>query len=244
MNDTNKNRCNINIWNVRQGQEGCPAEWGEAHNPVGRRVREVEEAASRAGESQQQVRVDGLRQVRWEYGSQRIRRPDLSQRLGYFDNDKLRNQINVILFVYFSELKVESGAQMEEIDSSILNDAMREIVKDDDEDDDDYNVYLLNDEEKQKRSAIWEKNYRGFMDERKRKQKEREAAAATAGGDMYTQSGKLKKKYAKRAKSGGMDSGAARTAAEAAMHYVGQYIKPSSNKINYEALKVNYLFFC
>ena len=53
---------------------------------------------------------------------------------------------------------------------------------------------------------------------------------------MYTQSGKLKKKYTKRA--GNKNNSAARTAAEAAMQYVGQYVKPSSRKINYEALKV------
>ena len=64
----------------------------------------------------------------------------------------------------------------------------------------------------------------------------RQAAAALSGEDMYTQSGKLKKKYTRRA--GNKNSSAARTAAEAAMQYVGQYVKPSSRKINYEALKV------
>eukprot|EP01036_Dinobryon_divergens_P029417 gene29417-38511_t len=104
----------------------------------------------------------------------------------------------------------------------------------------DLDSYLLNEEEKQKRCAIWEKNYRGFMDERARKQKDREqaAAAALSGEEMYTQSGKLKKKYTKRA--GNKNSTAARTAAEAAMQYVGQYVKPSSRKINYEALKVHF----
>ena len=42
----------------------------------------------------------------------------------------------------------------------------------------DLDSYLLNEEEKQKRCAIWEKTYRGFMDERARKQKDREQAVS------------------------------------------------------------------
>lgn len=95
--------------------------------------------------------------------------------------------------------------------------------------------YLLNSEEQRKKNTIWEKSFRVFMDERLRRQKEREAAAAAASGDMYTQGGKLKKKYAKKIKKG--PDGVPLSAAQAAMHYVGQIAKPSSGKINYAALK-------
>jgi len=110
-----------------------------------------------------------------------------------------------------------------------------EVVMDEEE----LDTYILNSEEQQKRSLIWEKQFRSFLDDRERRQKDRELANAVSEEDMYTQGGKMKKKYAKRLKKAAAAAGGgdAMSAAQAAMQYVGQMAKPSSRKINYEALK-------
>jgi len=111
-----------------------------------------------------------------------------------------------------------------------------EVVMDDEE----LDTYILNSEEQQKRSLIWEKQFRSFLDDRERRQKDRELANAVSEEDMYTQGGKMKKKYAKRLKKATSTGGDSMSAAQAAMQYVGQMAKPSSRKINYEALKVGF----
>uniref|UniRef100_A0A7S3HIT3 B-related factor 1 n=1 Tax=Spumella elongata TaxID=89044 RepID=A0A7S3HIT3_9STRA len=96
--------------------------------------------------------------------------------------------------------------------------------------------YLLSEEEQRKRSLIWEKAFRPFMDERESKRKARERdQSATNASEKYTQSGKLRRKYARKAAEGGKNGAAgAPTTSQAVM---AQQQSKASKKINYDALK-------
>jgi len=85
--------------------------------------------------------------------------------------------------------------------------------------------YLFDDEEKMKRAAIWERTFGSFMEERARKKRDR--LRLDENSDKYTQSGKLKKKYARQQ---------SKTTSEAVMSSRSK-VKAASKKINYEALK-------
>jgi hypothetical protein len=75
------------------------------------------------------------------------------------------------------------------------------------------------------RAAIWEKTFGPFMEERARRKRER---APDDQGEKFTQSGKLKKKYSRKANA---------TASDAVLSSQGR-VKGASKKINYDALKV------
>jgi hypothetical protein len=106
------------------------------------------------------------------------------------------------------------------------------------------------------RSIIWEKNFRGYMDERESRKRMRERDQQTSGSsDRYTQGGKLRRKYSKRLQAqpagaagaggvGGVGGGVAgsvgSTTAQQAVFAAqqAQQANKSSKKINYDALKV------
>ena len=96
------------------------------------------------------------------------------------------------------------------------NKIMTEILLDDDLDN-----YLLTDEEQKKKSVIWERSYRNFIDERQRKRVERENEE-----NQQDESGniKIRKKYAR--KDGSKLSST-----------VQEESKRTSKKINYDALQ-------
>lgn len=84
-----------------------------------------------------------------------------------------------------------------------------------------------------RRSAIWERNFRPFMDERDRRRELKERDAAAMGdGDRFTANGKLRRKYTKRQAAGNA------TTSEAVLSAGAGGGKGASKKINYEALKV------
>lgn len=83
--------------------------------------------------------------------------------------------------------------------------------------------YLLNNEEQEKRTAIFEKNYRGFLDNRNIRRIEREKS--TSGGNR------------KRKVSGRSGSGSAAAAGSVPSQDDGQR---KSSKINYDALKTSH----
>jgi len=95
------------------------------------------------------------------------------------------------------------------------NETMTEILLDNDLDN-----YLLTDEEQKKKSVIWERSYRNFIDERQRKRVERENEE-----NQQDESGniKIRKKYARR------DGSKSSTAQDDS--------KRTSKKINYDALQ-------
>lgn len=84
------------------------------------------------------------------------------------------------------------------------------------------------------------------MEQRDRKKRAREQAAANQDTDRFTQTGKLRKKFAK--KIGAVNNSSASQAAVTASR---TSVKGASKKINYEALQVRsllllllLLFFC
>jgi hypothetical protein len=83
------------------------------------------------------------------------------------------------------------------------------------------------------REAIWLKTFGSYMEERTRRKHERQQAAEGSNTDKYTQSGKLRKKYVKRA-VGIKD---AETVSDVIMSSK-DIVKGASKKINYDALKV------
>lgn len=87
------------------------------------------------------------------------------------------------------------------------------------------------------RSAIWEKNFRPFMDERNRRNKQKESEM-TETSEKYTMNGKLRKKYSKR---NPLDENT--TTSQAVLSTTRGTSKGSSKKINYDALKVAYFLF-
>ncbi len=97
--------------------------------------------------------------------------------------------------------------------------------------------YILTQDEQHKRSAIWEKSFRPFMEERDRRREQRERDSGESS-DKYTVNGKLRKKYTKRTV---VD---ATTTTSQAVLATGASVKGSSKKINYDALKVLRNVFC
>lgn len=86
------------------------------------------------------------------------------------------------------------------------------------------------------RAALFEKAYGSFLEQRQRKKRAREQAAANQDTDRFTQTGKLRKKFAK--KLGAVDNSSASQAAVTASR---SSVKGASKKINYEALQVRYI---
>lgn len=80
------------------------------------------------------------------------------------------------------------------------------------------------------RTLIWDKTFGSFMEERARRKREREKISEDAGGDKYTETGKLRKKYSKKAAKGATASEAVLTSSR------------GSKNINYDALKVCHIF--
>jgi transcription initiation factor TFIIIB Brf1 subunit/transcription initiation factor TFIIB len=91
---------------------------------------------------------------------------------------------------------------------------------------------LLSPEESLKRAALFNKAYGSFMEQRDRKKRAREQAAANQDTDRFTQTGKLRKKFAK--KIGAVNNSSASQAAVTASR---SSVKGASKKINYEALQ-------
>lgn len=71
------------------------------------------------------------------------------------------------------------------------------------------------------------------MEQRQRKKRAREQAAANQDTDRYTQTGKLRKKYAKKVGVVNTNS-----ASEAVVTAARSSVRGASKKINYEALQV------
>lgn len=85
-----------------------------------------------------------------------------------------------------------------------------------------------------RRAALFKKAYGSFLEQRERKKRAREQAAASQDTDRYTQTGKLRKKFAKKVGVVGANSSASQAAVAASRSSV----KGASKKINYEALQV------
>ena len=83
------------------------------------------------------------------------------------------------------------------------------------------------------RQLIWKKTHGPFMEERARRKRERELAMGGQYSDKYTESGKLRKKYVRKAQQVKENS----TASGAVMSS-RTTVKGASKKINYDALKV------
>lgn len=86
------------------------------------------------------------------------------------------------------------------------------------------------------RAALFKKAYGSFLEQRERKKRAREQAAASQDTDRYTQTGKLRKKFAKKV---GVVGGANSSASQAAVAASRSSVKGASKKINYEALQVS-----
>eukprot|EP00981_Chlorochromonas_danica_P003568 scaffold659_cov192-Ochromonas_danica.AAC.81 len=86
-------------------------------------------------------------------------------------------------------------------------------------------------EERVKRAVIWQNTHGAFMEERARKRREREKNQVTdeGGGDKYTETGRLRKKYRKGGRGGA-------SASEAVLQSAAS-VRGASKKINYDALK-------
>lgn len=84
-----------------------------------------------------------------------------------------------------------------------------------------------------RRTVIWDSTFGSFMEERARRKRERDRTSQDYSGDRYTETGKLRKKYSKRA------TGKGATTSEAVLSSTAASSRVSKN-INYDALKVTF----
>lgn len=122
------------------------------------------------------------------------------------------------LINYVDDIAVTAGVPRVQLDEEVIEDGdFNDLITDENVD-----VYLLPDEERQKRSDIWELTYRPFMDEREKRKQEKAQdvrAPTTSNTNSSNDTGERVPKKARNAK-----------ATEEVV------VKRTSSKINYKAL--------
>jgi transcription factor IIIB subunit 2 len=129
------------------------------------------------------------------------------------------------LINYVDDIGAATGVPRVQLDEEVIEDGdFNDLITDENVD-----VYLLPDEERQKRSDIWELTYRPFMDEREKRKQEKAQDARVATTNNNNNNNETGERSAKKSRN-------VKITDEEDEEVVEVAVKRTSSKINYKAL--------